>query len=97
MAVEVREGPFGPGRPHQQLFDGQRAIVATIICGDNYFNERCDQAMTVVVQALKEAEPDVLAAGPDFDAGRYGLVCGDVYHSPQELAIPTMTATAFMS
>ncbi len=97
MAVEIRESPFGPGRPFQQLFDGQGAIFATLICGYNYFNERCDQAMTAVVQALKEPEPDVLVAGPAFDAGRYGLACGAVCQSAQELAIPALTATGSMS
>ncbi len=92
VPVEVREGPVGPGRPLQQLFDGQGPVVATIICGDNYFNERRDEAMTAIVQALKAAEPDVLVAGPAFDAGRYGLACGAVCQAAQELGIPAVTA-----
>ncbi len=35
VPVEVQEGPVGPGRPLEQLFDGQGTVVATIICGDN--------------------------------------------------------------
>jgi len=91
MPVEVREGPVGPGRLFQQLFDGQGSVVATIICGDNYINEEPD-ALKSVVQALRDARPDVLIAGPAFDAGRYGLACGAVCQAAEEIGIPAVSA-----
>ena len=43
--VEVRKGPIGPARLFQQLLGEDGAIEATIICGDNYFNEQREQAL----------------------------------------------------
>jgi glycine reductase len=34
--LEVREGPVGPGRALQQVLGGKGAVVATLICGDDY-------------------------------------------------------------
>ena len=41
---------------------------------------------------MKEVKPDVLLAGPAFDAGRYGLACGEVCQTAQEMGIPAVTA-----
>ena len=91
IPVEVREGPVGPGRLLQQLLGGQGSVVATIICGDNHINEEPD-ALKAVVQALREAQPDVVIAGPAFDAGRYGLACGAVCQAAEEIGIPAVSA-----
>ena len=37
--VSVIERPVGPGVALQQVLGSDAEIVATIICGDNYFNE----------------------------------------------------------
>ena len=92
VPVEVREGPVGPARALQQLLGEEGTVVATIICGDNYFSENRDRAVASVAQALKEVKPDVLMAGPAFDAGRYGLACGEVCQTAQEMGIPAVTA-----
>ena len=44
LPLEVRDGPIGPARPFQQLLGDQGQVVATIICGDNYFSEQREQA-----------------------------------------------------
>jgi glycine reductase len=92
VPVEVREGPVGPGRPLQELLDDRGKIVVTIISGDNYFSEQREQALKAVTQALTEAQPHVVVAGPAFDAGRYGLACGAVCQAAQEMGIPAVTA-----
>ena len=39
-----------------------------------------------------EFKPDILFAGPAFNAGRYGVACGDVCAAAaEELGIPTVT------
>ena len=91
VPVEVREAPVGPGRALQQLLGEQGSVVATIICGDNFFSENRDSAVVSVTQALKEVNPDVLMAGPAFDAGRYGLACGEVCKAAQEMGVPAVT------
>lgn len=89
--VRVVRGPVGPGRVLVQLLEAEGEVVATMICGDNYFNERQDEALAAVVEALKEARPDVVVAGPAFDAGRYGLACGAVCKAAQGMGIPSVT------
>lgn len=90
--VEVREGPVGPGRPMQQLLGDGGEVVGTIICGDNHINESKDIALDAIRQALSDMKPDLVVAGPAFDAGRYGLACGQVCKLAQEMGIPSITA-----
>ena len=43
--VELRKGEVvGPGMALTQNFKGEAEIIATIICGDSYFNENIDKA-----------------------------------------------------
>src|SRR5450759_2740722 len=92
IALEVRDGAVGPGRLLQEILADQGAVVSTIICGDNYFSEQRDAALASLGQALKAAKPNVVVAGPAFDAGRYGLACGEVCKAAQEMGVPAITA-----
>ena len=49
--VQTREGPTGPGRAFQQLLGNEASIIATVICGDNYFNEERQQAERIPQRA----------------------------------------------
>jgi glycine reductase len=92
MAPEVREGPIGPGRLLENALKGEGGkVVATIICGDNYIVEEKDDALEIVREALDKYEPDVLVAGPAFDAGRYGLGCAYACIAAQDRGIPAVT------
>jgi glycine reductase complex component B subunit gamma len=91
--VEVRPGPVGPGRPLAAILAQQAEIVATIIGGDNYVSENRDEALATVRSAFEELRPNVVVAGPAFDAGRYGSACGAVCAlATSELGIPSVTA-----
>ncbi|MCC6174256.1 MAG: glycine/betaine/sarcosine/D-proline family reductase selenoprotein B [Chloroflexi bacterium] len=90
--VVVRDGPVGPGRALQQALGTRGAIVATLIGGDNYMAEQRDAALAAVRVALERLKPDAVVAGPAFDAGRYGLACGEVCKLAGELGIPAVTA-----
>lgn len=46
--------------------------------GDNAFTEEPDPCKTAVKAILDRYRPDVVIAGPAFDAGRYGLACAAV-------------------
>lgn len=92
IPVDVRIGPIGPARLFQQLLGDLGKVEATIICGDNYFNEQREQALADIVQAWQDPKPDLVVAGPAFDAGRYGLACGAVCAAAQEMGIPAITA-----
>src|SRR5262245_53444271 len=90
--VIVRDGPVGPGRALQQTIGVEGAVVATLIGGDNFMAERRDEALASVRAALASLLPDVVVAGPAFDAGRYGVACGEVCRLAGELGISALTA-----
>jgi len=82
----------GPGQALMAQFGDQAEIVATIVCGDSYFNENIDATTAQVLAWVKEQNADVLVAGPAFNAGRYGVACGSVCAAvASELGIPTVT------
>ena len=82
--VELRKGEIvGPGMALTQNFKDDAEIIATIICGDSYFNENLDTAKEEILKMVKELAPDVFVAGPAFNAGRYGAV------SYTHLTLPT--------
>ncbi|MEG2058105.1 MAG: glycine/betaine/sarcosine/D-proline family reductase selenoprotein B, partial [Romboutsia sp.] len=83
---EVREGFVGPGMGLNGLLQKEGAeIVATVICGDSYYAENTEEA--------QKDSPDLFIAGPAFNAGRYGVACGDICKTVnQELNIPVLSA-----
>lgn len=92
IPAEVREGIVGPGLAFQQAFNGEAEIVATIICGDSYFNENLEKAKAEVLGMVKQYNPDLFIAGPAFNAGRYGVACGTIATAvKEELGIPSLT------
>lgn len=89
---EVRDGAVGPGLAFNQAFGEEAEIVATVICGDSYFNENVDSATETVLGMIKEKNPDGVICGPAFNAGRYGVACGTVAAAVKEkLGLPVVT------
>lgn len=89
---EVREQVIGPGLAIQAGFKGEAEIVATVICGDSYFGENMEEAKVKVLDMIKKYSPDLVIAGPAFNAGRYGVAAGGVAEAvQQELGIPAIT------
>lgn len=92
VPAEVREGVVGPGLAFQQAFGEEAEVVATIICGDSYFNENIDEAKKTILEMVKKYNPDIFIAGPAFNAGRYGVACGTIAQAVKdELNIPVLT------
>lgn len=92
IPAEVREGIVGPGLAFQQAFGEEAEIVATIVCGDSYFNENLEKAKAEVLAMVKQYNPDLFIAGPAFNAGRYGVACGTIATAvKEELGIPAIT------
>ncbi len=91
--VEVRVGEVvGPGLGLNKAFGEDAEIVATIICGDSYFNENLEKAKEEILRIVKEQNADVFVAGPAFNAGRYGVACGTIASLvKEELGIPALT------
>ena len=78
FSPEVKKGAIGPGVQLQNLLGAEAEIVATFVCGDNYFAVNQQEALERFASLLKEHEPDLVIAGPSFYAGRYGFACGHV-------------------
>jgi betaine reductase len=92
VGPRVKEGPVGPGRVAQQALGNNGNIIATVICGDNYFTEKIEAATEEVIKLVTTFEPDVLIAGPAFFAGRYAIACGAVCKTAGDrLGIPALT------
>ena len=53
-------------------------IIATMICGDNYYVENMDTVKLFLKEHLKNEKYDMLIAGPAFNAGRFGVACADI-------------------
>ena len=89
---EVREGVVGPGMAFKQALGDAAEIVATVVCGDTYFNENLEEASSEVLGMIKQYSPDLVIAGPAFNAGRYGVACGAVAKTVSErLNIPVVS------
>ena len=93
ITPEVRDGVVGPGMALNTAFGGQAEVVATFICGDNYFANNIDAVAAQLVATVKKYKADAVIAGPAFNAGRYGTACGAVCAAvKKELGIPVVTA-----
>jgi glycine reductase len=93
------QGAKGPGMLLQKLFQDVQ-VTETLIFGDNYVAENTAVSVQEILALLEpcfssttERKPDLLLAGPAFNAGRYGLACGAICKAVQDhFGIPTVTA-----
>lgn len=92
--LEIREGTLGVSAAFQKAFlQDELTVSHTIICGDNYFAENTDEVLEKIEQFLRKETPDILIAGPAFNAGRYGMACGNMLKlAQQKLDIPAVSA-----
>ena len=88
----LRTGAVGPGMLIEQLLAGQGKVVATLICGDNYFNENQEHAEEEILKLIAQHPMDIFIAGPAFNAGRYGLACGAICKRVRKtFSVPVVT------
>ncbi len=93
--LETREGAVGPGKLLEQLLGGDAKVVLTLVCGDNYAVENQAAMLAAAVEKIRAAKPDLLVAGPCFQAGRYGIAAGALCAAVQsQLNIPAVTGMA---
>ena len=88
----VKEGSVGPAVAMQEALKDIGEVVATIVCGDNYFADHQDEALEEILKVVEEKTPDLFIAGPGFNAGRYGLACGTICDAvAAKYKIPVLT------
>ena len=87
--MTVEQKPIGPCLALMlELKDTACECVATVICGDNYFAENTEACLDQFARILDEYHPDVVIAGPAFNAGRYGIACGQILKACFDKGIP---------
>ena len=93
IPAELHKGEvIGPGMAFNTGFGDEAEIIATIVCGDSYFNENIEAAKAEILGWVKDLAPDLFIAGPAFNAGRYGVACGTIAAAvKEELGIKSMT------
>lgn len=92
-AVEFSPKPVGVGVEIEKLLQAHGVELATIACGDNFFHEAEDQALSAIRTAVEQFHPDIFIAGPAFNAGRYGIACAKVSSWVRDnWRIPAITA-----
>lgn len=83
---------IGPAQGFNALIKDEGEVVGTIICGDNYFNEHKEDALKYVLNIVRETSPHIVVLGPAFNAGRYGMACGEIAKAiVEKLNIPAIT------
>lgn len=90
--MEIRDGAVGPGLAINRSFPNEIEVIGTIIAGDNYFNEEIEASTKMVLEALENYKPDLLLAGPAFNAGRYGIACSEVCFLANSKGVPSVTS-----
>lgn len=85
------EGPKGPGMAFKGALGPDFEIVATIYCGDNYAVDHTEQVMPEIIETIRKYNPDLVIAGPAFNAGRYGPMCGAVAKAANEAGLLSVT------
>ncbi len=96
---QLIDGPLGPSILLENLFPDIE-VVASVVSGDNYLVEKRETATREILgllaplfEAGEGRKPQLLLAGPAFNAGRYGMACGAICKAVQEhFAIPTVTS-----
>jgi len=91
VGVSLASGVVGASRALQQALGSQATLLSTLIGGDNYVSEQRDEAVAAITGHLKSLRPDVVIAGPAFNAGRYGLACAEVCKAAQTLGLSAVT------
>jgi glycine reductase complex component B subunit gamma len=92
MEPIFKKESVGPVQGFSELVKEDAEVVGTIICGDNYFNENKDEALKYILNIAKENSADIVVTGPAFNAGRYGMACGEIAKAiVEEMNIPAVT------
>jgi glycine reductase complex component B subunit gamma len=90
--VSVRHEVVGAARALQATLRDEAEIVATLVCGDNFFHDERESARHAIREALRTVHPHVVVAGPAFEAGRYGIACAEVCRVATAEGLPAVAA-----
>lgn len=87
----IKKGTIGPAIELNKNLDAE--VTHTIICGDNFMGSNTEEAIKRIISELKNIEFDIFFAGPAFQAGRYGVACGEICNAvKEEFNVPVITS-----
>ena len=88
----IVEGVVGPTMAiNSALKDAE--VTHTVVCGDNFMGSNTEEALSRIMGFLEDKEMDLFIAGPAFQAGRYGVACGNVCKAVKEkFGVPVLTS-----
>lgn len=81
---EIREGAVGSALALNAALGSDVEVTHTIICGDNFMGSNTEEAISRIMEMLKDKKFDIFFAGPAFRAGRYGAACGHICRAVQK-------------
>ena len=90
--VSARTGPVGPGVLLDKILGADADVVATVFAGDGLFAENAEACAAEALALINEYSPDLVLAGPAFNAGRFGLACAAVCRAAHETGVSAITA-----
>lgn len=90
--VSAQAGPAGPGLLLNKILGEDAEVAGTVFAGDGLFAENEEACAARAIALIREFSPDLILAGPAFNAGRFGLACAAVCRAAQEAGIPAVTA-----
>lgn len=90
--VSARPGPAGPGLLLNKILGEEAEVAGTVFAGDGLFAENEEACAAEAIALIREFSPDLVLAGPAFNAGRFGLACAAVCRAALEAGIPVITA-----
>lgn len=91
IAPQFKEEAVGPAMAFSNGIKDKGEFVGTIVCGDNYINEHKQEALEFLEMIYKDIQPDLVIAGPAFNAGRYGMACATVAEFFYEKGVPVIS------
>lgn len=91
LGPEFKEGGIGPAAAFDKEMGDDAEVIGTLICGDNFFNENVEQVEQKMQELYDTHKPDLVVAGPAFNAGRYGMACAGVAKFFNDLDVPVVT------
>jgi glycine reductase len=88
----IVEGVVGPSVAiNAALKDAE--VTYTVVCGDNFMGSNTEEAVSRIMKMLEGKPCDFFIAGPAFQAGRYGVACGNICKAVHEqLGVPVVTS-----
>ncbi len=90
--LEFREGAVGPGLFLEKILGDQGEVVGTIFCGDGLYAEDQAAVSAAAMAHIRRLSPDLVLAGPAFNAGRYGLACASLCRAAKKEKFRAITS-----